>query len=182
MVERLAERPNRLFRIDFDPSFVEVDEFEHRFDSAGRKANFSQPFMEALSAGISPASLGHERVPDLDFFVRRFAAGSEGPLQEFFVCAALQGFRFKCVVIDAEKTAAAGIETALHGRAAGGLPAVRQFAGSGEADLIEHTAEINEAVDLRGRTAKPRNDSWIGKSHAAEGNTFEPPRQAGDCR
>ncbi len=90
----------------------------------------------------------------------------ERPREQLLIAAALERFRFERRVIDVEELAAAPVETPLHGRAARRLPALGQFPRRREPDLVQHPAEIDEAVDLIERAAKSGNDGWIRMRHA----------------
>jgi hypothetical protein len=143
-------------------AFVEVDEFEHGFDGAGREADFGEAFVEAWGAGVAPAALGHEGVPDFDLVVGGAAAVGVGPFEQFFVAlSAFQGFGFEGGVVDVEEVAAARIEADFDRGATHGLPAFGEFAGGGEANFVEHAAEVDEAVDLVGGAAESGNDGWV---------------------
>jgi hypothetical protein len=45
--------------------------------------------VQIRAAGVSPATFGNERIPDLDFFIARLFAVGKAPVENFFVRPAL---------------------------------------------------------------------------------------------
>jgi hypothetical protein len=151
----------RTGRTDLKSAFIEIDELEHCLHGAGWQADFGEALVQSLRAGIAPAALGHERVPDLDFVVGGLAAMRKCPLEQFLIVAALECFPFERRVIDFEKVAAARIKIRVRGHSAGGSPAFGQFPLLKQPNLVQHATEVNNPFDLIVRTSQPGYNSWI---------------------
>src|SRR5262249_17902182 len=104
--KRLPKQLTSLSATHFQSPFIHLNEFKHRLHRAGRQPDFRQPFVQSSRAGATPAALGHERIPDFNFFFVRLTAMRKGPRQQSFVAAAFECLRFQLLIIDLEESAA----------------------------------------------------------------------------
>src|SRR6218665_278726 len=78
---------SRIFR-KISPTFVGVEELEHRLDLPFRtESSFVTAEFQPSACIIVPAALGHESVSDFDFLFARPTAVLENPLKDFFIRA-----------------------------------------------------------------------------------------------
>ena len=81
-----------------------------------------------------------------------------------FVTPTLERFGFEGGIVDLEKLAAAPVKAALC-VATHGLPAFGQLACGSQTNLVQHPAEIDEAVYLIERAAESGDDRGVGEWH-----------------
>src|SRR5438552_10109692 len=117
----------RTGRTGLKSAFIEIDELEHGLHGAWRQADFGEALVQSLRAGIAPAALGHECVPNFDFVVGGLAAMRKCPFEQFLVPAAFECFGFERGVIDFEKVAATRIKIRIRSHSSSRSPAFGQF-------------------------------------------------------
>src|SRR5213594_3268921 len=101
-------------------------------------------FGQRLVAGIPPAVLHQEIVPDLDLLRTRPATVLETPLQDFLVGASTQDPFDQGRIFDAQETGASRVEPCPIARAQ--VVSGREPSGGVQPDLVEHPPEKHDAA------------------------------------
>ena len=129
---------------------------------AVRETGIRLGFFKAGGGGIAPAALAQERVPDLDLLSIRLAAMGETPAEDFLVAPPFHDSCGELVEIDAEKFTQPVVEGAVS-RNDSDVVAIRKFPGGVEPDLVEDSAENDDAAGLIARAADGEaHDFWFG--------------------
>ena len=137
-------------------AFIRFVKFESGLDIVAVRET-AQPLClgKGGAAVVAPAALRHKLIPNLDLLLSWSPPLVKTPGQDLFIGAAAEDPLRKGIVLDVEKSRAAGIEPGPDLRAH--IIFLWQFAGGMQTDLVEHASEVNHPADLFVRTAQTRD-------------------------
>ena len=137
--------PEQKARRPLHPTLICIDVMEHRLDVV---AVFESALFfatgEALAELITPPTLEHEAIPDLDLFLCGALAFLKAPFEHFVIRTTRKCAVFHIGIIHGEKSCDPFIEALAKIR----MKVWMQFPGSHKTDFIHHASEVDDSTDL----------------------------------